>query len=37
MKTLVIEDSKSSLNLLCKYIQKIGITPIPAETGAKGI
>ena len=37
MKTLVIEDSKISLNLLCKYIEKIGITPIPAETGAKGI
>ncbi len=37
MKTLVIEDSKSSLNLLCKYIQKIGITPVPADTGAKGI
>ena len=37
MKTLVIEDSKSSLNLLCKHIQKIGITPIPAETGRVGI
>lgn len=37
MKTLVIEDSTSSLKLLCTYIQKIGITPIPAETGAKGI
>ena len=37
MKTLVIEDSKSSLNLLCKHIQKIGITPVPDETGAKGI
>ena len=37
MKTLVIEDSKSSLNLLCRHIQKIGITPIPAETGAQGI
>ena len=37
MKTLVIEDSKSSLNLLCKHIQKIGITPVPAATGAEGI
>ena len=37
MKTLVIEDSKSSLKLLCSYIQRIGITPIPAETGSKGI
>ena len=37
MKTLVIEDSKSSLNLLCKHIHKIGITPIPAGTGNAGI
>lgn len=37
MKTLVIEDSSSSLKLLCGYIQKIGITPIPAATGAAGI
>lgn len=37
MKTLVIEDSRSSLALLCSHIQKIGIQPVPAETGAKGI
>lgn len=37
MKTLVIEDSRSSLKLLCSYILRIGITPIPAETGSKGI
>ena len=37
MKTLVIEDSISSLNLLCRHIQNMGITPIPAETGEKGI
>mgnify|MGYP000848264169 CR=1 FL=1 len=37
MKTLVIEDSRSSLNLLCGHIQRMGITPIPAETGATGI
>jgi len=37
MKTLVIEDSKSSLKLLCAHIQKLGITPVPAETGASGI
>ena len=37
MKILVIEDSKSTLKLLCDYIQKIGITPIPAEKSASGI
>ena len=37
MKTLVIEDSKSTLKLLCGYIEKMGITPVSAETGAKGI
>lgn len=37
MKTLVIEDSKSSLKLLCDHVRKIGITPIPAGTGAAGI
>ena len=37
MKTLVIEDSKTSLKLLCSHINKMGITPIPAETGARGL
>jgi len=37
MKTLVIEDSKSSLKLLCDHITKMGITPLPATTGAIGI
>ena len=37
MKTLVIEDSRSSLQLLCTHITKMGITPIPAKTGAIGI
>lgn len=37
MKTLVIEDSRSSLKLLCNHVQKMGITPIPAETGTLGI
>ena len=37
MKTLVIEDSKSSLQLLCEHITRMGITPLPATTGAKGI
>lgn len=37
MKTLVIEDSRSSLQLLCAHITRMGITPIPAKTGAIGI
>lgn len=37
MKTLVIEDSNSSLKILCHYIEKMGITPIPAETGTLGV
>ena len=37
MKTLVIEDSKSSLKLLCDHITKMGITPLPATTGTIGI
>ena len=37
MKTLVIEDSSSSLNILCHYIEKMGITPIPAKTGTIGV
>lgn len=37
MKTLVIEDSKTSLKHLCSHLQKIGITPIPAGSGATGV
>ena len=37
MKTLVIEDSKSSLKLLCDHITKMGITPLPTTTGTIGI
>jgi len=37
MKTLVIEDSKSSLRLLCDHVRKMGNTPVPAATGTVGI
>ena len=37
MKTLVIEDSTSSLRILCHHIERMGITPVPAETGAAGV
>lgn len=37
MKTLIIEDSKSSLKLLCDHVRKMGNTPVPAATGTVGI
>ena len=37
MKTLMIEDSRSTLKLLCEHIKKMRFTPIPADTGAIGI
>lgn len=37
MKTLVIEDSSSSSKILCHHIEKMGIMPIPAETGTAGV
>lgn len=37
MKILLIEDSKSSLNLLSQYIDTLGVKPIPAEDGRTGI
>jgi diguanylate cyclase (GGDEF)-like protein len=37
MKTLVIEDSSSSLKILCHYVEKLGNTPIPAPSGAIGV
>ena len=37
MKILVIEDSKSSLKLLCDYIHKMYFQPLAAGTGNQGI
>lgn len=37
MKILIIEDNRSSLQVLSHYIEKTGIAPIPAETGTNGI
>ncbi len=37
MKTLVIEDSASSLAILCHQIERIGIKAIPAAGGMAGI
>lgn len=37
MKTLVIEDSASSLAILCHQVERIGIKPIPAAGGIAGV
>lgn len=33
MKTLVVEDTRTALKLTCHYLERMGITPIPAENG----
>ena len=37
MKALVIEDSASNLHVLCRYVERMGIEPIPAENGIAGV
>jgi diguanylate cyclase (GGDEF)-like protein len=37
MKALVIEDSASNLQVLCYYLEKMGIVPLPAENGMAGV
>ncbi|MDQ5960681.1 MAG: hypothetical protein QG592_1764 [Pseudomonadota bacterium] len=37
MKTLVVEDSRTNLKVVCHYLERMGITPIPAENGTKAI
>lgn len=37
MKTLVVEDSRTTLKIICQSLERMGITPVPAETGAKAI
>jgi diguanylate cyclase (GGDEF)-like protein len=37
MKILVIEDSKITLNILCDHIQKMDLTPLPCDTGNRGV
>jgi diguanylate cyclase (GGDEF)-like protein len=37
MKALVIEDSASNRQVLCYYLEKMGINPLPAESGATGV
>lgn len=37
MKTLVVEDTQSSLKIICQHLERMGITPIPAETGERAV
>ena len=37
MKTLVVEDTKTSLKLVSHYLEKMGIVPIAAENGSLAI
>ncbi len=37
MKALVIEDSASNRQVLCHYMEKMGIVPIPAASGMAGV
>lgn len=37
MKTLVVEDTRTSLKIVCHYLERMGITPIPAESGTQAI
>jgi len=37
MKTLVVEDTRINLTVVCRYLERIGITPVPAETGTQAI
>jgi diguanylate cyclase (GGDEF)-like protein len=37
MKTLVVEDTRTSLKIVCHYLERMGITPIPAENGTTAI
>ena len=37
MKILVIEDSRTNLNLLCSFVSNMGFTAIPASSGNMGI
>ncbi len=37
MKTLVVEDTRISLKVVSHFLSRMGITPIPAETGEKAV
>ena len=37
MKTLVVEDSRASMQIICHYLERMGITPVPAGTGTEAV
>ena len=37
MKTLVVEDSQASRKIVCHYLERMGITPIPAIDGTEAV
>ncbi len=37
MKTLVVEDSKASLKVVASYLERMGITVVPAENGTVAV
>ena len=37
MKTLVVEDTRTVLKLICHHLEQMGITPVPAESGSDAI
>jgi diguanylate cyclase (GGDEF)-like protein len=37
MKTLVVEDSRTNLQIICRHLERMGITPIPATSGTQAI
>ncbi len=37
MKTLVVEDSQASRKIVCHYLERMGITPIPAIDGTQAV
>lgn len=34
MKALVVEDTRTAMQVICHYLERMGITPLPAETGS---
>jgi diguanylate cyclase (GGDEF)-like protein len=37
MKTLVVEDTRTAMQLICHSLERMGITPVPAVNGAEAI
>jgi len=37
MKTLVVEDTRTIMTVICHHLERMGITPIAAENGSKAV